>query len=157
MKVQRIIELNTFTLEEYSEYKIQHNEVLRKLALDESCKKYLGDITFSINQIKKRQEEDFYSHDCAYIVYKSDTPIGYFSMTRNEIDYELSCGILPEFRNGNLASMLLQQFTYEIFDIYPDIDKLKLKIEADNIRSRKVAEFVGYEKEGITTYTSKRK
>jgi len=148
------IVLDSFVLEEYDEENLEHVNVIYELNKDGSTKKFLGDINYMLMRIKIRSEENKYNR--AFIAYFGDHPIGYISLSYINNEYQIASGILNEFRRENLASSLLQDFSYYLLDNFEDIDKLVLRIDEDNIGSQMVASLVGYEKENRVKYTMKR-
>lgn len=148
-----MLKLDNFILEEYN-HNI-HNNILNKLQIDQNTKKYLGDLKFSILMIEKRKLENNINN--AYIAYYNDYPIGFISITYSEELYQISYSILPEYRKQNLGSLLLQEFSEVIFQKYPNIDELTLKIKEHNIGSRNVASLSGFEQIDNETFTQRKK
>lgn len=148
-----MLNLDNFILEEYDEN--FHNNILNRLQADNNAKKYLGDLKFSIMMIKKRKLEN--NINKFYIAYYNNYPIGFISITYKDKSYQISYSILNEYRNQNLGSLLLQEFSEAIFERYYNVNELILKIENDNIGSKKVADLAGYEQIDNNTFTQRRK
>ncbi len=92
------IHLDNFVLEEYSKDNYEHIEVINKLNSDDSVKRYLGNINYSIARIERRKTEDCLSKNInsAFISYYNDYPIGYISIYYKEGKHHISYGILCE-------------------------------------------------------------
>lgn len=148
------VNLDNFILEEYDQNNREHREVISHLGKDQGVKKYLGNINYSIEKINFRKNENF--HNGAFIPYYNDYPIGYLSLSYIHDEYQISYGILSEFRKQNLASLLLEEFSDYLLSNDLEIDQLILKIEQDNIGSRKVADLAGYTPNSTTKYSRKR-
>lgn len=143
------MELDNFILKEFQNFNNEHINIINELKVNEEIKKYLGNLDFMINAINKRKIENICNN--IFIAYYNDYPIGIITLTYFDDTYQISYGILNKFRKQNLASLLLQEFSEKVFEIY-DIEKLVLKINSDNIGSQKVALLAGYEKENINTF-----
>lgn len=148
-----MLKLDNFILEEYDEN--FHNNILNRLQADNNTKKYLGDLKFSIMMIKKRKLEN--NINKFYIAYYNKYPIGFISITYKDDEYQISYSILNKYRNQNLGSLLLQEFSEAIFERYYNVNELILKIENDNIGSKKVADLAGYNQIDNNTFTQRRK
>lgn len=146
--------LDDFVLEEYNNSNLEHVEVIYELNKDLGTKKFLGDINYNIMRIKARSEEN--SFNKAFIPYYNDYPVGYIALTYIKNEYQIIAGILPNFRKENMASLLLQEFSYYLLDNFEEIDELVLRIDEDNLGSQKVADLVGYKKENWVKYSMKR-
>ncbi len=146
--------LDNFQLEEFNRENNEHREVLEKLNKDQGVKRYLGDINYSIERINKRYCENRFNK--AFIPYYNEYPIGYISLSYIDDEYQISCGILNEFRKENLASLLLEEFSDYLLNNYEEIDKLTAKIESDNIGSIKAASLASYSEEDRNKYIRRR-
>ena len=132
------LKLASFLLEEYDESIIDHKIVAIKLDNENS---FLGCVTRHIEKLN----ENKLKNDCAYVAYYNDTPIGFISIRALKENYEIRYGILPEYRNQHLGTLLLKEFSNKMFE-NPNISELNIFINSANIASRKLALQVGYEK-----------
>lgn len=148
------IELENFTLIEYDINNIEHYDLITKINSTENGKKYLGNLHYAIQRIYQRRENNPYN--IPFIVYYLDEPIGFISLSYIDNSYQISYGITSEYQGQYLGSELLMEFSELLFQMYPDIDKLTLKIEPSNIGSIKLANKVGYVLDSENTYTQKR-
>ena len=145
--------LDNFTLIEYNHHDDTHFDVINKLNHDDSSKKYLGDLFYTIERVELRKEDNFNNGN--YIVFYDNNPVGYLNLSYKEDDYYLTYAILKEFRNKHLASLLLKEFTEYAFDKLK-INKLVLTIEYDNIGSQKVAITNNYQQDDLKHYSKSR-
>ncbi len=150
----RTLELENFFLLEFDFQNETHHNVLNKIESTKEGKHFLGNINYAITKINQRKEKTPYN--IAYIVYYLDDPMGYISLTYFDNAYQISYGITPEYRGQYLGSLLLMEFSDKLFELFPEIEKLTLKINDLNIGSIKLAEKVGYEKQDKETYTQRR-
>lgn len=151
----KTLQLDNFTLEPYSKNNIDHRSVVITLGNDQATKKYLGDLDYMIERIRQRRLENFV--DEAYVVYYGgDYPIGILSLSVLEGKYEISIGILPEYRGQHLASLLLSEFTELTFEMYPELESISTQINPSNEGSIKSAMLAGYERKNKTEYSIKR-
>lgn len=104
--------------------------------------------------VNKRIEENRCNH--AYIVYYADIPIGFISITNKDESYQISYGIRLKSREEHLGTLLLQEFSEKMYEIYPKIDKLTLVISDVNERSQDAVTLAGYTQENNTRYTQRR-
>ena len=133
------MKLDNFDLVEFDWHSSEHVDVIRRIS-----SKYLGDISYMVDRINLRKEEDFF-HNKFYIAYYNDRPIGFISITHKDFGYEISSGLVPEERGYYLGPMLLQEFSEEIFRVMPEIHQLVLKISSTNVKGQKSAIRAGYE------------
>jgi len=171
----RVLKLDNFTLYEYKDCG-EFDDIIRKIELSDSSH-YLGNIKYAIKRINQRKMEN--PNNFAFMAYYDDCPMGYISITYVDSQYQVSVGVLPEFRKQNLGSLLLEEFSERILDyknvhdliekcegkVKPDmydkglssvdIEELVLKIDPSNIASHKMAQSVGYEQVDSTTYKRK--
>lgn len=145
------MKLDFFELQEYDFNNLNHRSVIIELYNDKDSRKYLGDLSYSIEMINKRKENNFLNN--AFIAYRNNNPIGYISITTKENNYEISYGILPKYRGENLGMLLLQDFSLNIFKENKNIDELSLIISKDNIKSRKTAISAGYYQENENKFS----
>lgn len=124
----------TFELELYDVNNIIHNEVLNKLWKNEDTKKYLYNKEEFINNILDRNGE----YNSIYIVSLNNTYIGFISLYFYDNTYEVSDGILQEFRGRGYATKLLKEFCEYVFN-NTSIKELYGYIDKDNISSIKSA------------------
>lgn len=150
-----MIELENFILEEYNKNSNEHIEVISNLNKDQNVKKYLGNINYSIERINERKKENKYNK--AFISYYNNYPVGYISLSYIGSEFQISYGILNEYRKQNLAALLLEEFSEYLLENYQDIEELILKIKEDNIGSIKVAELADYYKESNEKYKRNRR
>lgn len=150
-----MIELENFILEEYNKNNNEHTEVIYNLNKDQNVKKYLGNINYSIERISERKKENKYNK--AFIPYYNNYPVGYISLSYINSEFQISYGILNEYRKQNLAALLLEEFSEYLLENYQDIEELILKIKEDNIGSIKVAELADYYKESNEKYSRNRR
>jgi len=148
------LELENFLLIEYDANNKRHQDVIATINSTENGKKYLGNLYYTIQRIYQRRESN--SFNIPYIVYYLDEPMGYISLSYIDNSYQISYGIIPKYQGQYLGSELLMEFSDILFEMYPNIDKLSLKISNDNIGSIKLATKVGYVLEDKDTYTQKR-
>lgn len=147
------LKLDNFDLIKFDFNNEEHNLVIRKLC-DKNKSNYLGDLFYSIALIRKRQEENYYNE--AYIAYYNDYPIGFISLSYKNSAYEISYGILKEYRNQHLGTLLLDEFSEVLFNNYEDINNLTLVINKNNIASIKLANMASYESDTKDNYTRHR-
>lgn len=152
------MKLDNFYLEPYQNGNVEHRSVVISLCNDPNGKKYLGNLEFHIQMIEKRKEDDL--HNQAFIAYYGDDydsiPVGFISLSVHQGSYEISYGILPQYRKQNLGSLLLQEFSEQLLELYPEIMELILVISDLNEGSKSVANLAGYEKKDRIHYRMKR-
>ena len=171
----KTLKLDNFTLYEYNN-SIEHQEIIRQIE-NTDPKNYLGSIKYLIQKINERKIEN--PNNYFFIAYYQDEyPMGFISITYLDNKYQISGGTLPQYRKQNLSSLLLEEFSERLLDykkvrqviekydtenelnkeIYDnglsdvEIDELILKIDPTNVASHKVAELIGYEQVGYTTF-----
>ncbi len=147
--------LDNFILEEYNEKNMEHKTVLVKLENDLKTQKYLGDLEILNEFIKENKNNGLISN--FYIVYFHYNPIGIITINQYNKFYEISYGILPEYRKQNFAVLLLKEFSKKLFKKYKEIDQLDLRINIKNIGSQRVATLAGFENDYKCNYTMKRR
>ncbi len=147
--------LDNFWLEKYDESKIEHKSVVVKLCNDDSVEHYLGNIFYLIEMLE-REKRDYK----AFIAYYNGYPIGFIllaSRKNNGVqDEELAYSILPTYRHQYFGSLLVQEFSEKIFELYPDISMITAYINPDNEFSKKAILLAGYNREKGIKYTQKR-
>lgn len=148
------MELDNFFLAEYDDANIDHKTVAIELENDSDGRNYLGNLEYHINMVNKRKEESPCNH--AYIAYYDDIPIGFISITTKDESYQISYGIRPRNRGEYLGSMLLQEFSEKMFEVYKEINTLTLIINNLNSGSKKTAALAGYTQENKVRHTQKR-
>ncbi len=65
-------------------------------------------IFYAIQKNSKRSEEDISKLNKTFISYYNEYPIGYFAIYTIHSEYQVSCGLLEEYRKQYLASLLLE-------------------------------------------------
>lgn len=148
------MELDNFFLAEYDARNIDHKTVIIKLENDSYARTYLGNLSYHIERINQRKEENRCNH--AYIAYYDDVPVGFISIYLEQKMYQISYGIIPKKRKEYLGALLLQEFSEKLFDEYPEIETLNLLINNLNTGSKKTANLAGYTQENGVRYTQKR-
>lgn len=148
------IYLDNFVLEEYNQSNSEHVYVIDELNKDQNTKKFLGNVNYTIERTMDRRIDNPYN--IPFIPYYNNYPVGYISLVYIHDEYQVIMGILGQFRKQNLGALLLEKFSDYFLFHYSDIDSLHLKIEEDNIGSRKVANLVGYHQDSSTKYSRKR-
>lgn len=148
------MELDNFFLAEYDERNVDHKTTIIKLENDSTAKTYLGNLEYHIARINQRKEQNRCNH--AYIAYYNDVPVGFISIYLEQEKYQISYGIIPEKRKEYLGALLLQEFSEELFEEYPEIETLTLLINNLNTGSKKTARLAGYTHESGITHTMKR-
>lgn len=128
--------------------------VIDELNKDQNTKKFLGNVNYTIERTMDRRIDNPYN--IPFIPYYNNYPVGYISLVYIHDEYQVIMGILGQFRKQNLGALLLEKFSDYFLFHYSDIDSLHLKIEEDNIGSRKVANLVGYHQDSSTKYSRKR-
>ena len=151
--------LDNFYLAPYNGGNMEHRNIFLKLWNDKAGKEYLGDLEYNIKTIRQTKKED--SRNEFYIAYYGDQqnnyrPVGFIALTTMNNDFEITSGIIPEFRHQHMAALLLEDFTEKIFESYSDIDELTLRIKDSNVPSKKTAQLVGYVKRDREKYTLRR-
>lgn len=136
------MELDFFKLEEFSTVNKNHVNLIEELMRDSNVKEFLGNIKFMIQMIYKRKDENH--RDNMYIAKKNGEYIGFISLSIIEDRYEVSIGILPEFRGQNLGYLLTQDFIEHVFIKYPEIDNIYARINSNNEASKKTALLSGF-------------
>lgn len=153
----RKLELDNFMLYEYDDSN-EHQNVILGISSNDP-KRFLGDLRRHIAMINRRKDENYLN--CAYIAYykgfesTEDYPIGFIGLSYINNNYEVSSGILPQFRKQNLASLLLEEFSEKLLE-EKIVDELVIKIDPNNTGSKKVADLVGYEQIDSQTYKRNR-
>lgn len=150
------INLDNFILEEYSSYNSEHVKVVFELNKDQDTKRFLGDVNYTIERTMIRRTDDLNHYNIAFIPYYNDYPIGYISLVYLQHEYQIIYGILNRFRKQNLGALLLDEFSEYFLSYYSEIDSLNLKIDEDNLGSRKVADLAGYHQDSDTKYSRRR-
>lgn len=140
------MKLDFFELQEYSDKNTEHRTVIIELFNDKSSKQYLGNLSYSIDRINERKQQNELNY--AFIAYRKDIPIGYISITTKGQNHEISYGIRPKYRGENLGMLLLQDFTDHIFLKYKNINELCLIINKTNTYSKNTAILAGYDEIG---------
>lgn len=148
------VELDSFFLIEFCPDNLEHQQILQQIEATPDGQKFLGNLSYAIQRIHQRRE--VHPFNMAYIVYFFDEPMGYISISFLEEQYQISYGIIPEMQGQYLGSFLLMEFSDFLFQRFPEIQKLILKIKQDNLGSIKLAQKVGYEKEDSETYSQRR-
>lgn len=146
------MKLDNFELKEYDYNNLDIREAIVKLNNDKQVRKFMGYLNLYIDYINKSKND----MNKLYFAYYNDYIIGFISIYLVEDKYEISYAILPEYRNEYLASLLLQEFSEELFSQHKDLDCIYLQINQENIGSKKVAELVGYQKDSSTRYKIER-
>lgn len=128
------MELDNFFLAEYDFQNINHRAVVIEIE-NADREKYLGDLEYHIARINQRREDNRCNH--AYIAYYNDYPVGFITIYTESDTYQISYGVRPEKRGEYLGTLLLQEFSEKMFEVYPEIDKLTLIINNLNTSSKK--------------------
>lgn len=149
----KTIFLDNFILEEYNFHNSAHKEVIYELNQD--CQKYLGNLFFMIERSFQRQEIN--QENNFFIAYYNDDVIGIISLKVENQIYEISIGIRKKYRHQYLGTLLLQEFSEKLFEIYPHLQQLSLKIDSTNTNSIKAALLASYVHESNDMYTINRK
>ncbi len=149
------IKLDNFYLEEFNKDNLEHLEVIRQLNKDQNSKKYLGDIFYAIKKIDLRKENYIDKFNHAFIAYYNSYPVGYISLSYIEEDYQISCGILNQYRKQHLASLLISEFSDYLLNSNYDINKIIAVIDKENTASKMAANLAGYS-EDDNTYNIKK-
>ena len=144
-----MINLPSFTLENYDEKIIIHRSTIIELSNEIGVQKAFYDLENYLKEILTNQ--DYLNR--VYIAFESKTPIGFISISKIGTSYQISYAILKEMRLQHKATTLLNEFTQMIFQIEPAIDKLVLFINKLNTGSTIVAKASGYQKENQTKYS----
>ena len=148
--------LDNFVLEEYNASNLQHREVIERLNQDKESKKYLGDLFYAIQKNSKRSEEDISKLNKTFISYYNEYPIGYFAIYTIHYEYQVSCGLLEEYREQYLASLLLEEASTYFLSEYIDINEIFAIIDKENIASQNSALRAGYERIEEEKYSIKK-
>ena len=147
--------LNNFILEEYDKNNVEHNNVLKKLGNDLKTQRYLGDLKIFYEFLFQNKKNGLLSN--FYIAYFHYDAIGIITINEYTCSFELAYAILPEYRRQNFGVLLLKEFSLELLKRFGRINKLTLRINTNNIGSRKVALLAGYERDLGSRYCLKRK
>lgn len=145
-----MMELDNFHLEEVNKDDNYHQKIIKELNSDPMVKKHLGSMNISIDFTERNALKT--GIDVIYIAFYNNEAIGMISLNAVDNIYEISYAILSEYRNGYLASLLLQEFSEKVFENYSYINQLNLLILNINTASKKVAQLVGYKKEENSNY-----
>ena len=146
--------LKDFELVEYDEKDFEHKKAIIQLNNDANVYRFLGYIEMYINNCVKQGEKN--GIDMFYIAKQNGEVIGFIALNVIGENFELSYAIVPNHRNKHLASLLLKEFSENVFEQYNYIDKLYLHINQQNTGSIKTAMLVGYQREDSTKYSKKR-
>ena len=149
------MDLESFILQEYDDYKLEHRKVIIELWNDEESRKFLYDLSKEVKYLEEKYFED--KRNNAYIVYKDNQPIGYISTKADNNKCVISYGLTKEYRGKHIGTCLLKEFTSKILLSYSDVDRLVLIIDNKNTGSKKVATNAGYQQETTIRYVKERK
>ncbi len=141
------MQLDNFYLERYQDFNLEHRSIMT--IIDNTSRKYLGDLFFLINNTNKRFEDN--NIDSIYIAYYNNYPIGFISLNIYDNKPFISYALLSEYQHQYLGSLLLLEFSDKLFNIY-NFDNLYLDINQSNIASIKTSQIVGYKKRSLTKY-----
>lgn len=133
------IRIPTFNLELYDLNNTAHIDVLNELWTDNDTNKYLYDKDKFINNILNGDDK----YNSIYIVSIDSTYIGFVSLYFYDNTYEVSNGILKDFRGRGYSTKLIKEFCEYVFD-NTNINKLYAYIDEKNISSIKSAIKVGF-------------
>lgn len=148
--------LDNFVLEEYDRKNLEHSRVIERLNQDKNSQKYLGDLFYAIQKNEKRKEESIAKLNRTFIPYYNEYPIGYFAIYNIDSEYQISCGILEEYRKQFLASLLIEEASEYFLSHYEDIDELFAIIDKENIASQRASSLVGYNRISEEKYSRKK-
>lgn len=84
----------------------------------------------------------------SFLIVQNNNIVGYLDIGNfNQIEscIYLRCAIRKDFREQNIGKNILNEVTHYIFNTYPYIDSIRLKIAQDNIPSLKIAQACGYQ------------
>ena len=143
------MQLDNFNLEKYKSYNLEHRSIMTTIDNDNSSKKYLGDLFLFIRNTNLRNEDN--NIDNIYIAYYNSYPIGFISINIFDNKAYISYALLNEYRHQYLGSLLLQEFSDKLFEIY-NFKDIYLEISPKNIASIKTSNLVGYKKRSLTKY-----
>jgi len=136
------MKLKHFDLQPYNSSNKDHKLVIFKLINDKISMKYLGDLSYLLSDLNNIIEIDGF-----YIVSYLNEYIGIITLSEVVDKYFITYGLIKESRGKNLASLLLKEFSNQVFLDNNNINDLYLSINKQNIASRKVAYNAGYIKD----------
>lgn len=117
-------------------------EFVKKLFHNEDIKKWVHGIS---NVLNDNINGDFFGH--GFIIKDGETYIGYVGIGEYYSDEKcvyLRYGIDKEVVGNGYGKKILSEITEYTFLNYPDVEKIKLKIDRANIPSLKTANSCGY-------------
>ena len=144
------MKLDNFELEYFDNNNFEHKKLLVELNNDHDFFEFMGSVNLFLDYTIKHGKEN--GIDEFFVVKYNNEVIGLITINLIDDKYEISYAILPQYRHEYLASLLLQEFSEEIFNKYSYVDKIYLQISQKNMGSRKVASIVGFQKEKPTRY-----
>lgn len=144
-----MLNLPSFTLENYDEKNIIHHSTIIELSNELSVQQAFYNLEKYLDEILTNPD----SLNRVYIAFENQNPLGFISLSKIGSCYQISYAILKEMRLQHKATTLLNEFTQIIFQTEPEIDKLVLFINKLNTGSKIVAQASGYTKENQTKYS----
>lgn len=135
--------IGTLTLNIFDKENREALEFIKKLCKDESIQKRFQGIT---RGLLNNENKEFFDH--GFLVTDNGIFIGYINIGNyNEIEHciYLRAAIDKEKRGHSYGKTLLSEITEYVFQNYPQIESIRLKIANDNKASLMTAFSCGYE------------
>ena len=144
------MKLDNFELVKFNQFNIEH-EYIMNCIFDKRGSKYLSDYK-SFMEFFSKCSEDVMFVNVLYLVLYNKRFVGFISLVHQRFGYEVISGMMPNERGKKLGALLLQEFSEEVFEKYPSIDRLHLKIHPTNMSAIKTAQLVGYRQLNSETF-----
>ncbi|MBE6147271.1 MAG: GNAT family N-acetyltransferase [Firmicutes bacterium] len=133
-----------FKLEKIDFFSENHISYIQELIYDEDVQKYLP--YFRNGIYISRSMGLLNTH---YVVFQGEKRIGYVFLTapfkeKDDKNAEIRYIVDPNFRNQGLGKMIIKESSDYILD-NEEIDNLRAFIDPENIGSRKIIEYAGFE------------
>ena len=135
--------IGTLTLHTFDKDNNEEKDFLKKICFDETIKKRFQGITIGL---LNNPRKEFFNH--GFLVTHNDTFIGYIGIgAYDDINHSvyLRAAIDKDKRGHSYGKTLLSEITEYIFQMYPQVENICLKIANDNKASLMTANACGYQ------------
>ncbi len=137
-----MIKLDSLTLVDFDKNSKEHLGLLKKLVKDETIlKRFQGFSQYLLHNYGS----NFFNK--GFLIDYDNKLVGFVHIgIYNELEDSvyLRCAIDKDFRGNSIAKLTLAELTEYIFNTYPFVGKIRLKIADDNVASLRVASDCGY-------------
>ena len=159
------IKLQNFILEEFDDSKKDHWQLKRELIQNEDSYLISRDIDNFIKRNNVLHQQDNITNTFSIIYDGIYIGIAFLNYHPEEIregivleeEIEIGLGLLPVFRDKHLGSLFEREFCEYLLEKYPQFNEVVARIENDNTRSIKAANYAGFEHINGDEYHFKRK